>query len=323
MVSRIVRAALGLGVLGLLIYFGMLDLSVLGQALERPGLLAVAFILIFATIPIAALRWWVLLAALDYPMGFLWSLRTTFTSQFFSTFLPGAYGGDLVRITLAYRAARKGLSRITFTVLVDRLSGLFALLLTGLGILPLLPTQFREGIFAHLAIVSGALLFGAVAGIAFGAQIARALAYLPAPVGPKLAHMVREVLAAVRAYLDRPVALLIVLVLSIIQFAFILLALTVLGHSMHFDALSWSGYVVAGVWSIIANALPFTPGGLGIGETAFAKTAMLLEVTPSGASYATVFLAMRVITLLVTVLGVLTYWTQRRDLLIPVVNEGD
>lgn len=323
MVSRIVRATLGLGVLGLLIYFGMLDLGVLGQAIERPGLLALAFSLIFATIPIAALRWWVLLISLNYPMTFLWSLRTTFTSQFFSMFLPGAYGGDLVRITLAYRAAHKGLSRITFTVLVDRLSGLFALLLTGLGILPLLPLQFRHGIFAHLAIVSGVLLLGAAAGIAFGSPIAKALEHLPPPVGPKLAHMVREVLAAVRAYFDRPAALIIVLALSIIQFAFVLVALTVLGRSMHFDALSWSGYVVAGVWSIIANAVPFTPGGLGIGETAFAKTATLLEATPSGASYATVFLAMRVITILVTVFGMLTYRTQRRDLLIPVADTGD
>ncbi len=43
----------------------------------------------------------------------------------------------------------------------------------------------------------------------------------------------------------------------------------------------------------MANSLPFTPGGLGIGEAAFANAALALEPVRSGAPYATAFLAYR------------------------------
>ena len=104
---RILRAAAGLLVLGLLIYFGRIDLRILGQTLEHPALLLLAAALLLLAVPIAALRWWLLIATLGFPMRFLWALRTTFTSQFFNVVLPGALGGDMVRVLLAYRAAQR------------------------------------------------------------------------------------------------------------------------------------------------------------------------------------------------------------------------
>jgi glycosyltransferase 2 family protein len=314
MLVRIARIALGLVVLALLIYFGALDPKVLATTFGRPDLLALATLLLLTTIPLAAFRWWLLLKSLKFPMGFNWSLRTTFTSQFFNTFLPGSYGGDFARVALAYRASGGGLSRLAFTVVVDRLSGLLALIILGLSILPLLPMQYRDATYPLFAIGCGVILGGTIFGFLIGERIAAFLVRLPWSIGVKLAHVVREVLAAVRAFFDHWPILVAILVLSIVQFTLVLGALAVLGRAMRFDALSLSGYAVAGVWSTLANALPLSPGGLGVGEAAFAKTAMLLESVASGASYATVFLAMRVLTILIAVLGVLPYWAQRHDL---------
>jgi uncharacterized membrane protein YbhN (UPF0104 family) len=83
---------------------------------------------------------------------------------------------------------------------------------------------------------------------------------------------------------------------------------------MSFNALPISGYAVAGVWAMIANSLPLTPGGLGVGEAVFAQIAAALETVTTGASYANVFLAMRILTALVTVLGLLPYLAQRSEL---------
>ena len=50
---------------------------------------------------------------------------------------------------------------------------------------------------------------------------------------------------------------------------------------------------------------------LGLGEAAFAHMAALLETVPSGASYANAFLGMRVVTVLISLLGLLPYLAQR------------
>ncbi len=312
---RILRTAAGLLVLALLIYFGRLDLRVLGHALEHPALLSLAAGLLLLAVPLATLRWWLLIAALEFPMTFSWTLRTTFTSQFFNVFLPGSFGGDMVRVMLAYRAARHGLSRLTFTIVVDRLSGLTALILLGLCVVPALPPRFHEPVYLlPWAAGSAALLTGVAGAILLGERIASLLQRLPAPMGARLAHGVREVLAALRAYADRWLTLVWALIISLLQFALVLMCLMVLGTAMSFNELSTSGYVVAGVWSIIANSLPLTPGGLGVGEAIFAQIAAALETVTTGAGYANVFLATRILTILISVLGLLPYLAQRGEL---------
>jgi glycosyltransferase 2 family protein len=313
---RILRAAAGLLVLILLVYLGRIDLKILSHALDHPALLALAAGLLLASVPLAAFRWWLLTARLGFPMRFSWSLRTTFTSQFFNAFLPGAFGGDMVRVVLAYRAAQRGLSQLTFTIVVDRLCGLTALILLGLCVLPALPPRFHEPAYLLPWVAAGtALLAGAAVAVLWGERIASLLGRLPAPVGARLAHGAREVLAALRAYADRWLTLVWALMLSVLQFILVLSCIGVLGVAMSFDALSTAGYVVAGVGSLIANSLPLTPGGLGVGEAAFGQIAALLETVPSGASYANVFLAVRILSILINVLGFLSYLAQRSDLI--------
>ena len=312
---RLARIAAGLLVLGLLVYFGHLDLKVLRSALGRPDLLVLAAGLLLATMPLAAFRWWLLTSGLDFPMSLAWSLRTTFISQFSNLFLPGAYGGDMVRVMLAYRAAGRGISRLTFTVLLDRLSGLMALVLLGICVLPGLPQRFHDPLyFLPWVAGSAAVVAGFVVGALWGDRIAGLFSRIPAPVGPRLAHIVREVVAALRSYGGRFRILVWVLALSVAQFMMIFAALGTLGAAMSFDALTPAGYIVAGVWSTIVNSLPLTPGGLGLGEAAFAQIAVMLETAPSGASYANAFLAMRVLTVLISLLGLLPYLAQRGSL---------
>jgi uncharacterized protein (TIRG00374 family) len=315
-IVRILRTATGLLVLGLLIYFGRVDLKVLREALQHPALLVLAGTLLVSAVPIAALRWWLLLAALEFPMSFPWTLRTTFTSNFFNVFLPGSIGGDMVRVLLARRAAQRGISRLASTVVVDRLSGLAALILLAVCVVPALPAWLHEPVYLlALAAVCAALPAGIAIGVLAGGRIAGVLDRFPAPLGPRLAHGIREVLAALDAYAGRWPVLVHALLLSVLQFLIVLVCLMVLGAAMSFHGLSPSGYIVAGVWSIIANFLPITPGGLGVGEAAFAQLAAALEAVPSGASYGNVFLATRILNVLITVAGVLPYLAQRGELL--------
>jgi uncharacterized protein (TIRG00374 family) len=306
-----------IGVVGLIILwkFGSIDLAVLARAADQPALLAAAFLCLLVTVPIAAFRWWLLLRGLQFKFGFSWTLSTTFISLFFHTFLPGAHGGDLVRLAMAYRATGEGLNRLTFSVITDRLSGLLALLLLGLGTLPVLPGNYANRLAWIAAVAMVALAAGIVIAVSTGDLFARLFAKLPAPVGPLLAHILRELLGALRAYLAQPVLLAAAIVISVVQYALALAALYVLGHAMRFEGLSWSGYVIAGAWSLVANSLPVTPGGIGVGEAAFAHVASILTVASSqDASFGTVFLAMRVLTLILGMIAIVPWLTHRTDL---------
>jgi uncharacterized membrane protein YbhN (UPF0104 family) len=305
-----------IGVAGVLVlvYFGSIDFGVLGRATRRPELLALAFVGLLLTVPIAACRWWMLLRGLQLPATMRWSLGTTFISLFFNTFLPGAYGGDLVRLALAYRALGK-LNRLTISVIVDRLSGLAALLLLGLGMLPALPVAYanRLGWVAAGLVVAGVV--GLCIALRWGDWLIRQLGRLPGRTGPILQHIAREVLAALAAYVARPGLLLATLALSLVQFVLVLLALIAVGWAMGFVELDWAGYMLAGIWSLVANALPVTPGGIGVGEAAFAHAASMLSHSAStGAAFGTVFLALRLVSIAVGMIGIVPWLTHRSEL---------
>ncbi len=305
-----------IGIAGVLIlvYFGSIDLDVLSRATRRPELLALAFLGLLLTVPIAACRWWMLLHGLQLPATLRWTLGTTFISLFFNTFLPGAYGGDVVRLALAYRVYGK-LNRLTISVIVDRLSGLAALLLLGLAMLPALPMGYASRLGWIAAALVAAGLLALYVALRSGDWLIRQLGRLPAPAGPILQHVVREVLAALQAYTARPGLLLATLVLSLGQFVLVLLALIALGWAMGFVGLDWPGYMLAGVWSLVANALPITPGGIGVGEAAFAHAASALShSTATGAAFGTVFLALRLVSIAVGMIGIVPWLMHRGEL---------
>lgn len=310
---------LSIGVVGLLIllHFGSIDLEVLGKAFHRPDFLLLAFLCLLTTVPIAAWRWWMLLRGLQFRVAFSWTHNITFISLFFHTFLPGAHGGDLVRVAMAYRAAGGEFSRVTFSVIVDRLTGLAALLLLGLTTLPLLPTAYSHRLVWVAAIAVAACVVGVLLGLHFSTTIARLVRRLPAPVGPTAATIIGEFSVALQAYAAQPALIVAAVLISVVQYALVIAALMLLGSAMDFSGLSFSSYVIAGAWSLVANGLPITPGGIGVGEAAFSQVATALASHGNGAGFGTIFLAMRVVTIILGVIAVVPWLMCRSD-----VNAG-
>jgi uncharacterized protein (TIRG00374 family) len=312
--SLLFRLGVGVAAIGLLVYFGRIDLGALAGTLGRPDLLALACFLMLALVPLAAFRWWLLLGALGFRMPFGWTVRTTLITVFFSVFLPGAYGGDVVRIALAYRKAGSGLSRVTFSVLVDRLSGLVASAAIGLCMLPSLRAGLREmDYFVPLALLIGVIAGACIFGLVFGARTAALLKRLPA-FFKSIHHIFNEAVGALRTYANQWPLMIGLFLLSVLAFVMLLGSIAALGLAMGFNALSLPAYFTAGIWAMIANSIPLTPGGLGVGEAAFAQLAHMLEQTPTSTSYATAFLAMRVLNALIGILGLLPYILHRQEI---------
>ena len=99
------------------------------------GLLSIALLLFLCGVCLRAFRWRALLIdrQLFVPLSVLTQLY--FIGQFFNTFLPTGFGGDVMRVV---ELARYGVSKAESlsTVFLDRLSGLMAFFLMTLCVLP-------------------------------------------------------------------------------------------------------------------------------------------------------------------------------------------
>lgn len=308
-----VRLAIGALGIGALFAFGALDFNLLLRAADNLPLLAVAFLLLLCTVPIASFRWWMLLRGLNLNLSIGWAFTVTFISLFFHTFLPGAYGGDVVRVAMGYRALGRSLNRLTFSVVVDRLSGLLALLLLGVAVIPVLPNELgsRMGWIAILFVLAGVV--GVIVVLRFSPWVILLVNRLPARLARPLARIVGEVSAALGEYVAQPAIVAVAVLVSVLQYVLVVGALAVLGQAMHFESIALSTYTIAGVWALVANALPISPGGLGVGEAAFAQLTAALS-SSSEAGYATIFLGMRVTNLLIGAIGVLPFLLYRRQI---------
>jgi len=160
-----------------------------------------------------------------------------------------------------------------------------------------------------IGVILGACLFG----LLLGDRTATLLTRLP-KIFKSVHHIFTEAVGALHAYADQWLLMIGLFLLSVLMFLMLLASIALLGLAMHFDALSLPGYMAAGVWAMIANSIPLTPGGLGVGEAAFAQIAHLLEQVHTHASYATAFLGMRVLNALIGVLGILPYLAHRQEI---------
>lgn len=102
--------------------------SVLRQA-RWNWLLAGAFVAGLETF-FGALRWRVFLGVVGLKIGFWDTVRLFYLGLFFNTFLPGSVGGDAVK-ALALIGRGEPKTAALFSVILDRLSGLIALLIMG------------------------------------------------------------------------------------------------------------------------------------------------------------------------------------------------
>jgi hypothetical protein len=93
-----------------------------------------ALLLFLLGLVIRAYRWFLLVRGLDPGVSFRRLLNLYFVGQFFSTFLPTTYGGDVIRAVELTQDTDT--SAAIGTVLLDRLTGLMMLALIGLAVLP-------------------------------------------------------------------------------------------------------------------------------------------------------------------------------------------
>lgn len=130
----------------------------------RPEAFAVSLALMGATILLGIVRWRQVLRVHGLELSFARAAEISLVAHFFNSFLLGAAGGDLMKAYYAARETHHKKAEAVGTVFVDRIIGLFGLLVfTLVAMAANLPLLRTDPLFLKLAVVITAMFTGCAA----------------------------------------------------------------------------------------------------------------------------------------------------------------
>jgi glycosyltransferase 2 family protein len=142
----------------LLLYFSLhsVDVGALSARLSRleSGWIALALFLLTFQVVLLAVRWRNISTACRASLPFILALQISFIATFFNQVLPSTVGGDSMRIWLFARKGA-GWARATYSVLIDRIAGVFVLALIVIACLPLTFSLIHDPIARAVLLVIG------------------------------------------------------------------------------------------------------------------------------------------------------------------------
>jgi uncharacterized membrane protein YbhN (UPF0104 family) len=294
--------------------FNVIDLGDLRIVAERPLVVVSVVALLLLTFLLSAYRWYVLLRCQSINITASSAVRLTLLTLFVSTFLPGGpVGGDALRI--AYVAKRLSSRRAVavISIFLDRLLGLYALLLVVSAVALVDPTIIAQSLpLQVLATIAQTLSLAIPASILvlyFALRLGSTRLHVLAKLLPTrfLEDAIHKLIEGLRLYRQAPGAIAIALGLSILGFSLAMVCVMILGKSMQIGSLAPLDYGFAMPWASLASLLPVTPGGLGVGEVAFDRICHWREQINSGAAYGSIFLVHRIANVLATLPGLIFY----------------
>jgi hypothetical protein len=267
-VGTAIRLAIAAALLTYLARAGGIDWSAFRGLASgwRLGLLALAGAC--AANAIVALRLPLLLREAGYEMNNARAIALALIGLFFGMFLPGSASGDAAKIYYVVSGQRRGTrTELATLVLLDRAIGFAAAFATPLLVLPFFAGALVPGGSAAALMTSCAVTFaiGISALVLLLAGPASLASFVPARWR---AGFVARSLLAVRSFRSAPGVLAASFLLSVAAQVLTIGAFGAIGLALGFDVMQ-PALAVAVPLGLVANALPITPGGLGVGEVAF------------------------------------------------------
>jgi len=313
----IFRTALGLGLVVYLVGSGTIDGAALMGLAQHWPVAVVALGCVFGAACLASWRLCLLMQPQALHLSFSASLRLTLIGLFFNTCLPGATGGDIVRI---YYAAKDNPGRrieIGTIFLLDRAAGMFSILL-----FPLLLSPFFAQALASQTILQ-TLLWATAFGLSMmivGMGCAMSAPVCESRVVSRLLQQLprgqylTRVLATCQTAGSHLGSLGVSLIVSLGVHVLMTLATLLIVQVTHPEGVSLLMALLIPL-GFVANALPLTPGGLGVGEAAFDQLFQLAGFTGG----AVALLGWRLLMLLIGLPGLVVYIFAKQQAVAPQV----
>ena len=277
-------------------------------------LLSAAFLVAFGAVSLTFVRWWLLVWTLGLPFRLRDAFRLGFLGYLLNFVSVGAVGGDLFKAVFIAREQPGRRAEAVATVLVDRVIGLYALLIVASS--AILASGPSESV-AVQRLSQLTLLATAVGGVGIvtlllptltNGRISAWAGSLPA-IGPPL----RKVIGGVRLYKSRPLVMVLIALMSVAVHVLLSVSMWLIAKAMFQQVPTMAEHLIITPMAMTAGALPFTPGGLGALEAAMDELYRLIPSGQHAVSGVLVALVYRLMTLGIAGVGALFYVAGRQE----------
>ena len=250
-----IRAGAGLLIISLLLWRYDVRPVLHQLARERPSFFLAVIAIYVAGQVMSAWRWNLLGALLKIPAPFIEYLKYGFIGMFTNVFVPGLVGGDALRAIYLGRSHQRMGDAIA-SVAADRIVGLIGLFWLAATAAAAMSVKLPRTVTLPTMAV-GALSLAAFVGLPL-------IGYLAARMPTRLA----SITASIAPYLDRPLALMPAVGLSVILQLSLAISQWILARGLGLDA-PLSLFVLCVPIANVFASLPLTFNGLGVRETAY------------------------------------------------------
>ena len=318
------KLAVAVGVMGFLLQQGSLDLRLFLDGAIDFRIVVVALGLNMGMISLGALRWHILLRSQGIRLPFSWSHRMTYLAMCFNLLVPGAVGGDALRMGyVARQAATTHKGAAILTILMDRFIGLYALFViafvalisNGPSLLTVLPLRVLGWALAGVVLGGPLMMMLVLWSIP---RLARLRDHRPAPSHPlptmgqmgqmgQMGTLRAQTAHAIQLFGRAKGHLMAALTISWLAQWTEILALLWIANELKMLTVPAETFFVAAPLAWVANVLPVAPGGLGVGEAAFSQVCQWQHPTQSATALGTVFLINRMIQMGASLPGLWVY----------------
>ena len=224
------------------------------------------------TLVLGICRWRLVLRVQGLDLSLGRAAEISFVAHFFNSFMLGSTGGDLLKAYYAARETHHKKTEAVVTVIVDRLLGLFAMLL--FACLMLLPNLSLLHAHRRLAALAGFILLmtagcGLVIGLAFWGGISRWWPQTRARLKrlPK-GELLEQCVDACREFGRHPGFILRATGISMLLNIVCVLQFLAVARGLGLNISSVALFAIVPM-IICVSALPITPSGLGVRENLY------------------------------------------------------
>lgn len=241
-------------------------------SLVHPSAFVLSTLLAFITILLGVIRWRMVLEVQGLHLPMARATGISFVAQFFNSFLLGSTGGDLIKAYYAARETHHKKTEAVVTVFVDRLIGLWSMLLfAALMMMPNWKLLFSHERLGACAVVILAMLGGCTVALslAFWGGLSRRF--------PKARSWLRKIpkgellersFDSCRQFGREKIFMVKAIGISMALNALCVLQVTTLAHGLNLNISPVALFVIVPI-IICISALPITPNGLGVRENLF------------------------------------------------------
>jgi len=262
---------LAFGALGWLLYGGQIDLRKIEKIAHSP-LLFVIFGFVVLSVFLASERFRYLLEAQGIEVTRGACMRLNLIGLFFNFLIPGGVGGDVVKAYYVQKSHGDRVATGPYTVLFDRLLGLYVLLMMALvAIICDINRFWNVESLRAVALFVCAVCLGMSLFIAFVAsgRVRRRVGSWPWLNRGWVGAFVERIFRSLELYRARPDLFAKSVVLSLGGHLSSMAVLIVAGYAMGETAIPLLTYFTVGSVGFVVAALPIAPAGVGVGQAAF------------------------------------------------------